>query len=141
MRRIAPDQLKEALLDVVTEIEDDLALKKIGMDAYRYIVRRTPTHTGYLRSNWSMVVDGSPVSTLTKGRRRAKNSYAAPTMPEIAPKVGSVITLYNNAEYAEAVDRGTPKHKAQPMTVPTAQYIERQLKTVADAISRAKSNV
>ncbi len=141
MRRIAPDQLKEALLEVVAEVEDDLALKKIGMDAYRYIVRRTPTHTGYLRSNWSMVVDASPINTLTKGRRRAKNSYARPTVPEIAPKIGSVITLYNNAEYADAVDRGTPKTKAQPMTVPTSQYIERQIKTVADAISRAKSDV
>ena len=66
--------------------------------------------TGNLRSNWSQ-----EPTRITKD---------------------SIVTLYNNTEYAKYVDQGTPRMRAQPMIEPCKMSIASQAELLSKALTK-----
>ena len=124
----------------ITEEHFAEMLKKLAINAFRELVMRSATDTGYLRSKWS-VTTSTPPNTATKGRRprgwKKGNSpiYPDANYPNVSIKAGDIIVLYNNTEYAIYLETGTPRMAAQPMVEPTY----RMLQAVARRLSRQLS--
>ena len=125
-------QLASALSDIGDLVEKDLAkdiLQILTLDAFRYIVRRSPVRTGFLRSNWTITTATVPPELLSNPHTgEQREMYSPPQEPSVTNiDWGDVVRLYNLTEYASYLDDGTPKMRARPMVVPT------QLFTLAEA--------
>lgn len=116
-------------------------LMKLTMDAYKELVDRSPTQTGFLRSNWSIVVDSYPADKELENPHKEENSVPAPHFPNISVKDDSLVTIFNNTEYAAYIENGTHKRKAQPMVAPTLLMIEKQLRDLTRILSKRAYDV
>jgi HK97 gp10 family phage protein len=135
--------LKKALLKVDGLLMDDIAiiLRKLAIDAFRELVQRSPTDTGFLRSNWSVAVDTTPLVDTQKNTKKEKNSFMSAQFPNVVIKGDAMVTIYNNTEYAIYIENGTERMRAQPMIAPTSQMIELVARKLTVALSRKKYNV
>lgn len=143
MRRVdSGRELKQALSAAGTaaqQITEEI-LQKVSIDAFRELVIRSAADTGYLRSNWAMVVD-------KPGPQRIKNSgkeggyYRDAAYPNKPINYNSIITFYNNTEYAIYLETGTPYMRAQPMVEPTAMYVNGVLGLLAKKASNNRLNI
>lgn len=115
-----------------------LILQKLALDAFRSLVRRSATDTGFLRSNWSVVVDKKPPEQVKKNPG-TKMGYDT-TVVKIKPNAGSIVVLYNNTEYAIYLEYGIDM-EAQPMIAPTIVELTIVAKKLVGALSRRKYNV
>jgi len=128
-------ELKKALDDLGKELVVDLdkVLGKLSLDGYREVIRRTPVRTGFLKSRWALTTGQVPNSTI----KNPGGSYSE-QQPNVKIKWGDVVGLYNNAEYAEFIENGTPEMRAQPMIQPTFQYLLGLSTRLLDALSRER---
>jgi HK97 gp10 family phage protein len=141
MRRVKTGaQLISAMDEGGDELKKDISkvLSKVSMDAFRMLVRRSAKDTGFLRSNWDVSVDRAPMDNV---KHNPGGKFAAAISPKLNPKFNSVITLYNNTEYAIYLETGTPKMSAQPMIVPTAIAVNMQLRSAYKILSNKKYHV
>ncbi len=87
-------------------VEGALQLKRMGFEAFKLLIFKTPVKTGRLRGNWQASV-GSPKTAELQRRDKPGQVTLADgfgNMTEIPP--GSVIWITNNLPYAEAIENG-----------------------------------
>jgi hypothetical protein len=116
-------ELGRALRDVAKYTKEDFSkvLRKLALDAFRELVLRSAIDTGYLRSNWDVVVN---VAAPNEKKKNPGGNHPAATPPALVNvQAGSIIVLYNNTEYAIHLEHGTPKMRAQPMVQPTYEML------------------
>jgi hypothetical protein len=110
-------------------------LQKLTLDGFRYLVRRTPVDTGFLRSRWAVNTGYVVPRTVSQ---EGEVSFGPPAEPNVSRiEWGDVVQLYNNAEYASYIEEGTPKMRAQPMALPTVSYLTAEADRVLSSL-RAK---
>ena len=143
MKRIRPSQLASELKKIgslATRREMTVIMKKLSIDAFMELVRRSATDTGFLRSNWDVAVNRQP------GNARLQNplisglsSVPGPSFPSVSIKAGDTVTLYNNTEYSIFLEKGTPRVRAQPMVLPTSLMLLGQAESLTEALSRKRA--
>jgi hypothetical protein len=95
-----------------------LVLRKIALDLFTAVVKRTPVDTGMLRANWQVGLGTAPVGTVS-----APDKTGSRAQVEIAAKAsqavwGTSIFLVNNLPYATVVEYG-----AYPDPVKRGTYV------------------
>lgn len=134
--------LKRSLQKVrhLTKDKFIVVLQKLSMDAFREVVLRSAYDTGYLRSGWAVTVKAQAPDRV-RGGGSPDSNYRDAAYPNVEIKENSIITIYNNTEYAIHLENGTANMAAQPMIEPTYQMLERTTKLLADKLSREKLDV
>ena len=130
------NDFNRAMRDIAQAMQEDfeIILRKLALDAFRSVVRRTPVDYGYLRNNWDIVVDSTPPEQ--PKAEQGKKKYTAPKAPSFDVKFNSIIIIYNNTKYAIYIEEGTPKMQAQPMVRPTEEMLRRTAEKLATALSK-----
>lgn len=141
MKRVKPSELGSVLKGLSELAGDDflVILQKLSLDGFRELVRRSAKDSGFLRSNWD-------ISTIPPSEERLKNTgvekYGPPSDPYISTiKIDDTVTLFNNTEYANYLEIGTPRMRAQPMVEPTRRSLEKQAILLSKALTKKKYNV
>ena len=134
-------ELTKALVDLGKALEKkDLTptIQKLTLSGFRYITRRTPVRTGFLKSRWAIVVNAPAPSNLLQNPNPA-GTFSPPSTPNMNPiEWGDKVTIFNNTEYAYFVDEGKGDNPKQPMIEPTYRYLEGLSKRLLDSISKKK---
>lgn len=96
----------------------DVIVRKICLDLWRKVVKRTPVDTGYARANWMVSIDQVPeglviqqAPTKIKGQKKTGGrveTIPAPATPPafISLKAGTVVYIVNNVPYILALEDG-----------------------------------
>ena len=100
---------------------------------------RTATATYFLRSNWKIVVDEPPDEKVLY--HPGGDDYKAAQYPVLDIKYDSTFVLYNNTEYAEYLEEGTPKSRAQPMIAPSFLLMTSIINKMKSNLDRKVYNV
>ncbi len=140
MRKVTVSQLGPVLRGLGELAGDDYTkiLKKLSMDAFTQLVRRSAKDTGFLRSNWDVTTGAAPNANLTG---TVKGSYAPASWGGTQIKIDSHVVIYNNTAYAMYLEKGTPRMRAQPMVEPTRRQVELQAIALSKAFTKKKYNV
>ena len=140
-------ELSRVLKTVSKRLEDkDMAnvMQKLAVDGFRELVVRSARDTGYLRSNWDVAVDSSPGgSTLSNPHPSSKAKGIGPVVSDASYGSHnidgtSLVTLYNNTEYAMFLETGTPHMRAQPMVEPTYQMLLSEARQLSAILSKKR---
>lgn len=92
-----------------------LVQKKVAVDLYDGIVRRTPVDTGRARANWRMTLDTPSDEVIGDGKDKGVK-YPAPNAPDIETGEGEhSIFIINNLAYIEALENGHSKQAPNGM--------------------------
>jgi hypothetical protein len=81
-----------------------LAARRIALDVFGRVIKRTPVDTGRLRGNWQTTV-ARPAEGEVDVRGRAQTRDEARVITDLWGGEGSVF-LTNNLPYAEAIEMG-----------------------------------
>ncbi|RLC88518.1 MAG: hypothetical protein DRJ03_02605 [Chloroflexi bacterium] len=148
MKRVkTAKQLTKVLKSVSKRLDDkDMALvmQKLAIDGFRELVQRSARDTGYLRSNWDIAVDNKPGSTpLSNPHPSGKALGKAPVVADASYGSASIdgtslVTIYNNTEYAMFLETGTPHMRAQPMVEPTYYMLLAEANQLAANLSKKR---
>ena len=84
----------------------ETVVKKIALDMHSRIVERSPVDTGRFRANNNIAVDANPGTTT--------ESTGSPAVNVDGFKIGQTIFLFNNLEYAMALEMGHSKQAPGP---------------------------
>lgn len=98
-----------------TQLSADVVLRKIALDAYSGLLRRSPVLTGRFRANWRVAINVVDTSTSSGTSRAAPAS--PPDGEELAraaskiqtAKFGDTIHLSNSLPYAGRLEQGWSK--------------------------------
>ena len=140
MKKIKIHQLGPTLKGLSELAGDDFGaiLRKLSIDAFRELVRRSAKDTGFLRSNWDVTTDRAPDAKLTNDSR---SKYRNASFPSTRIEADDKVTIYNNTAYAMYLEKGTPRMRAQPMVEPTYHRIYMEATKVSKALTKKKYNV
>ena len=131
-------ELASVLTEIGEELEENLdeVIQKLTLEGFRELTRRTPVRTGFLKSRWTVTIfDNVPDNTI----KNPGGSFPPPNTPsERMFKWGDHVRIYNNVEYAEYIENGTQRMRAQPMIQPTYMYLNGIANRLLNAISKKK---
>jgi len=114
-------------------------LKKVSLDAFRYLQDKTPKDSGRAAGGWNANVNSKPSEwkppSLPKGYKRAKGTkvYSMQAFNGLSSiRFNSFINLSNNVEYIGALDDGHSKIQAPdgivaPVFARMTAYLNQQL--------------
>jgi len=111
-----------------------VVLKKTSMDAFNELIRRSAKDTGFLRSNWGVLVDSDPANKSIVGDKN--KIYPDASYVETEMDFNSMVHIYNNTEYAIYLENGTHKMSAQPMIEPTSRSTQVVLDNVSKSLTK-----
>lgn len=129
---------KRAMTAIALKVEKRMGKQinqKLALDAFTNVVRRSPVLNGYLKHNWDIEIDKPAPNEVEPPPEKGKK-YPEPDNPDLKKvKHNSIITLYNNTEYAGYIEDGTEKMEAQPMVAPTEIEVFQQAEELCKAFS------
>lgn len=140
LKKIKPNELGSVLKGLSELAAEDftVVLQKLSVDAFRELVRRSATDTGYLRSNWSLTTAAPPEDK----KKNPGGSFSAAQPPNVSTiEIDDKVVIYNNTEYAIYLENGTAKMRAQPMVQPTYYRIYSKAVELSKAFSKRKYDV
>lgn len=113
----SPVEVKKFQLDLSRFAETagdraEIAIRKIALDLFTAIVRRTPVDTGRARSSWTLGIDKAittvaPKSKAKTGAGTATKRALAHTAKLSKYRIGQSIFIVNNLEYIVFLEDGT----------------------------------
>lgn len=131
---------KRAMTQIALKVEKRMAKqinRKLALDAFTNVVRRSPVLNGFLRHNWDVSVDVKPLDEELKPEKG--KTYSEPDKPLLKEvKWNSIIIIYNNTAYAVYIENGTEKMEAQPMVAPTEVEMRKAAEDLCKAFSIEK---
>ena len=123
--------------EVLDELDSkvEIALEMVGLEAEKYAKMKCPVDTGLLRNSITHALDGesTAISEYTDNLGKQSGSYDGE-----APKGAGnkrVVYIGTNVEYAQDVEYGTSKQKAQPYLKPAVtNHIDEYKKIVKSTL-------
>lgn len=114
-----------AKFEVKTERQASAVIKKIVLELFIRVMKRTPVDTGNARVNWELGVDavGNTVATATtvEGENQISQQAFLVGLGELAKfKPGQTIYITNNVNYIEYLEEGSSQQAPQGMVKITA---------------------
>ncbi len=113
----SPAEIKKFQLDLSAfadkaGVNAEVVIRKIALDLFTAIVKRTPVDTGRARSSWTLGIDNvlSTVAKKTKSKRSAgsaTNKALGQTKKLSRYRIGQSIFIVNNLEYIVFLEDGT----------------------------------
>lgn len=105
-----------------------LAQKKIAIDLWSSITRRTPVDTGRARANWFLTV-GAPSTEVAHLDAKGPGSVPEPPMPDVSGIDGTQsVFIINNLPYIEALENGHSKQAPNGMVRLAIQAAELRMR-------------
>jgi hypothetical protein len=109
--------LKEFADKVGVEVE--VVTRKIGMEAWTGVTKKTPVDTGRARANWNMGVGNIDLST---------SETTSPSRPSLKKGDGlNALYITNNLPYIESLEKGSSKQAPNGMVEVTMTEIKGQI--------------
>lgn len=91
------------------DIKKSTVVKKVVLDLWTGITRRTPVDTGRARANW-FVTQGAPTDRVDLHEGAKTGGVAAPDQPDVGEITGDEpVFIINNLPYIEALENGHSK--------------------------------
>lgn len=118
------------------KILPSIVQKKVTIDLWSSITRRTPVDTGRARANW-FVSEGAPTDQVDLHEGAAPGSVPEPELPDVSQLTGlNSVFIVNNLPYIQALEDGHSKQAPNGMVrlaVQAAELrIDKALKEAAD---------
>lgn len=83
-----------------TKLRSDVVVRRIALDIFSRVVRRTPVDTGRARANWQIGINQLPKGTMLTG----KVGFGTGNLS--AYKIGDIIYIANNLPYIGVLEYG-----------------------------------
>lgn len=125
---------KDEVLDEL-DLKVEIALEKVGLEAEKYAKMKCPVDTGLLHNSITHALDGesTAISDYTDNPKKQSGSYSGNAPGESSGK--RAVFIGTNVEYAQAVEFGTSKQKAQPYLKPAVtDHIDKYKKIVKSTL-------
>lgn len=118
-----------ARFEVKTEGQAAALVKKIVLELFIRVMKRTPVDTGNARVNWELGVDEvgntTATATLVEGPNQISQQAFLVGLAELARfKPGQTIYITNNVEYIEELENGGSQQAPQGMVMLTAREFQ-----------------
>ena len=118
-----------ARFEVKTEGQAAALVKKIVLELFTRVMKRTPVDTGNARVNWELGVDEvgntTATATLVEGENQISQQAFLVGLAELARyKPGQTIYITNNVEYIEILENGGSQQAPQGMVMITAREFQ-----------------
>ena len=129
-------EFSAVMVEFANALQEDFekVLKKLALDAFRSVIRRSAHDFGYMRHNWDIAIDSAPAEEIKESGGGA--TFGIPQTPSISVKFDSIIVIYNNTRYVIHLENGTPTNRAQPMIKPTEIQLRRTVERLFQGLSR-----
>jgi hypothetical protein len=106
-----------------TELELELVTRKIALDAYARVTRKTPVDTGRARANWNVGAGKPDLSTIEAGESSPPPSLSKGDGEE-------AIYITNNLDYIFELEDGSSKQAPRGMVNVSMLELEAGIKNV-----------
>lgn len=104
----------------------DMVVRKVTLDLFARVVRRTPVDTGRARGNWQVGINSVPrgeTGAGSEGKVAAKAVVGAATADAIRAKMGDRVFIVNSVPYIFRLERGSSKQAPAGMvTITLREY-------------------
>lgn len=123
-------QLNKEILD--TDEKINIALQKIGVDALKNVVKKSPVDTGRFRGNWQTTISGTTSNTLKRTDRVGNATINAGTTKIVRfdYKKNKRIFIQNNLPYANRLENGWSKQAPKGMVSQTIQLLNARYREI-----------
>jgi len=117
-------------------------VRKIVLDGLRQLIRQSPVDTGRFKANWSASVGSmggyttEDKSSTPHGKLTGSNRFSGQSQSLLKYKLNSTAFLYNNLQYATALEYGTHRSKQAPKgwVRNTANLMQSQMNKIKDIV-------
>jgi len=113
------------------DVEVGIAVRKIALDLYSRITRKTPVKTGRARASWNINAGKVDPSVFPEGQAADKAAGARKHRQFKMPHPFAKVFITNNLPYIKALEKGHSKKQA-PLGMVKLSLIE--LKTFLDGV-------
>lgn len=118
-----------AKFEVKTERQAVAVVKKIVLELFTRVMKRTPVDTGNARVNWELGVDAignhTATATLVEGENQISQEAFIRGLAELATyKPGAIVYITNNVEYVGYLEEGSSNQAPQGMVMITAREFQ-----------------
>lgn len=100
--------------------------RKIALDLYAEIVKRTPVDTGLARGNWRIGVNSIPQGTIDR-KRQGRSGEETSKLTGLKVHEQTTVYIVNNLEYIIFLERGHSKQAPAGMVNVSMNAIMAQL--------------
>ena len=114
-----------------TETVASEVCRKIALDVFRRIVRRSPVDTGRFRGNNQISLNELPVNSVLEFDKRGAATIRIGDQTVQRFKLGDTIFIYNNVAYALPLEYGRSKQAPQGVYRISFQDMIAHLKKIA----------
>ena len=123
-------QLNKEILD--TDEKINIALQKIGVDALKNVVKKSPVDTGRFRGNWQTTISSTTSNTLKRTDRVGNATINAGTTKIVRfdYKKNKRIFIQNNLPYANRLENGWSKQAPKGMVSQTIQLLNARYREI-----------
>lgn len=125
------------------EIDLNTVVKKVGLDLFGRIVRKTPVDTGRARASWTIAI-GQPDRTVQEpgehgayqgaGAEATARAKATGVLAGLKPGSYQTVWISNNLPYIEALEQGHSQQAPSGMVALSIAETELELDTALRAI-------
>ncbi len=123
-------QLNKEILD--TDEKINIVLQKIGVDALKNVVKKSPVDTGGFRGNWQTTI-GTPTSTTVQSVDKSGASTINAGVRKVTKfdyKKHKVIFIQNNLPYANRLENGWSRQAPKGMVSQTIQLLNARYREI-----------
>lgn len=114
----------------------ELAVRQISLSVFTSVILRSPVDTGRFRGNWQVKIGSIPTGTLALDDKTGTVTISKAQAATLSLKVGQVIYLINNLDYAEALENGWSAQAPNGMVKLTVQEFQPIVDKVVRDIQR-----
>src|SRR5690348_12134846 len=87
----------------------DLVVRKVSLDVFSRVIKRTPVDTGRARGNWQASIGAQAVGEVATTDKSGASTVAAAQAVTSQAKAGDVVWLINNVPYIRRLETGWSK--------------------------------
>lgn len=119
----------------------ELMIRKVTLDLFARVVRRTPVDTGRARGNWQVGINSIPrgeFGAASEGRIAAKTTVAAGTADAIKAKLGDRVFIVNSVPYIFKLEKGSSKQAPAGMVTITLLEYQGIVQVNANEVRRGR---
>ena len=103
----------------------DALVRRIALEIWNEITKRTPVDTGRARAAWMASIDSPSTKNFPEG------TYAAPSEPDLSEAtIKNLIYVTNNVDYIQHLEEGTSKQAPAGMVRVTLAQVRAELETL-----------